>query len=123
MAGLMPVGTTHEMIPRPIQITFFPSSSIAIRWTVVCPGRPDRKSTRLNSSHSQTSYAVFCLKKKKACDLRNLFVTPLVQHLEREHRALVVIELCQRSLHDLIAFFIEELIHRHARLIDQIKAL
>src|SRR2546427_4767985 len=35
----------------------------------------DRKSTRLNSSHSQISYAVFCLKKKKnkqahcACDL------------------------------------------------------
>src|SRR5688572_30892312 len=28
------------------------------------PGR-DRKSTRLNSSHSQISYAVFCLKKKK----------------------------------------------------------
>src|SRR2546427_6295755 len=25
----------------------------------------DRKSTRLNSSHSQISYAVFCLKKKK----------------------------------------------------------
>src|SRR5256886_13122155 len=29
----------------------------AVRWT-------DRKSTRLNSSHSQISYAVFCLKKK-----------------------------------------------------------
>src|SRR2546428_1365879 len=30
-------------------------------------GRPstDRKSTRLNSSHDQISYAVFCLKKKK----------------------------------------------------------
>src|SRR2546428_7723142 len=27
-------------------------------------GRPDRKSTRLNSSHDQISYAVFCLKKK-----------------------------------------------------------
>src|SRR2546430_12715327 len=26
----------------------------------------DRKSTRLNSSHSQISYAVFCLKKKRA---------------------------------------------------------
>src|SRR2546427_9113952 len=26
----------------------------------------DRKSTRLNSSHSQISYAVFCLKKKKS---------------------------------------------------------
>src|SRR2546430_5698983 len=29
-------------------------------------GEQDRKSTRLNSSHSQISYAVFCLKKKKA---------------------------------------------------------
>src|SRR2546430_11775624 len=29
------------------------------------PARPDRKSTRLNSSHSQISYAVSCLKKKK----------------------------------------------------------
>src|SRR2546430_13292774 len=28
-------------------------------------GQEDRKSTRLNSSHSQISYAVFCLKKKK----------------------------------------------------------
>src|SRR2546428_3127666 len=27
----------------------------------------DRKSTRLNSSHDQISYAVFCLKKKKLC--------------------------------------------------------
>src|SRR5690348_18160976 len=29
------------------------------------PGSPDRKSTRLNSSHPSISYAVFCLKKKK----------------------------------------------------------
>src|SRR5688572_31171855 len=29
------------------------------------PAHRDRKSTRLNSSHSQISYAVFCLKKKK----------------------------------------------------------
>src|SRR5205085_12025598 len=31
--------------------------------------REDRKSTRLNSSHSQISYAVFCLKKKKQTQL------------------------------------------------------
>src|SRR3712207_7652022 len=30
----------------------------------------DRKSTRLNSSHANISYAVFCLKKKKTDDLR-----------------------------------------------------
>src|SRR2546430_11834687 len=33
-------------------------------------GQRDRKSTRLNSSHSQISYAVFCLKKKKKRQLR-----------------------------------------------------
>src|SRR5688572_30866006 len=32
---------------------------------IVQYGPVDRKSTRLNSSHSQISYAVFCLKKKK----------------------------------------------------------
>src|SRR2546427_4764998 len=31
----------------------------------------DRKSTRLNSSHSQISYAVFCLKKKKKKNIRS----------------------------------------------------
>src|SRR2546430_10263985 len=35
-------------------------------WRRSC--RRDRKSTRLNSSHSQISYAVFCLKKKKKED-------------------------------------------------------
>src|SRR2546427_5935371 len=35
----------------------------------------DRKSTRLNSSHSQISYAVFCLKKKIQLGLENFTVT------------------------------------------------
>src|SRR2546427_8830657 len=39
-------------------------------------GRIDRKSTRLNSSHSQISYAVFCLKKKK---------TTYMQQRARQH--------------------------------------
>src|SRR3712207_7605687 len=34
-------------------------------WGVTLTGRLDRKSTRLNSSHANISYAVFCLKKKK----------------------------------------------------------
>src|SRR2546430_6973304 len=38
--------------------------------------RQDRKSTRLNSSHSQISYAVFCLKKKKNKKILN----PLTPH-------------------------------------------
>src|SRR2546430_7351937 len=67
------------MIRRPPRSTLFPYTTLfrsAIRLsccigsiatkklTKSCGGR-DRKSTRLNSSHSQISYAVFCLKKKK----------------------------------------------------------
>src|SRR3989442_8944826 len=37
-----------------------------------CCGMPDRKSTRLNSSHVRISYAVFCLKKKKKTRTRGL---------------------------------------------------
>src|SRR2546430_5620223 len=49
------------------------------------PARQDRKSTRLNSSHSQISYAVFCLKKKKKngltpATLRCLNYTTYVHH-------------------------------------------
>src|SRR3712207_9420692 len=37
-----------------------------------CPDHPrDRKSTRLNSSHANISYAVFCLTKKKTSSLRS----------------------------------------------------
>src|SRR2546427_9822896 len=46
-----------------------PQSSAALRASLgdfpACLLQRDRKSTRLNSSHSQISYAVFCLKKKK----------------------------------------------------------
>src|SRR2546430_16421948 len=49
-------------------------SRLSVAWTyrtaelgagLARAGKLDRKSTRLNSSHSQISYAVFCLKKKK----------------------------------------------------------
>src|SRR5438270_6201498 len=83
------------MIPRPPRSTLFPYTTLfrssehtlagvgallvgrntasyrvwdGIRSLDYLAGRPeieDRKSTRLNSSHSQISYAVFCLKKKK----------------------------------------------------------
>src|SRR2546430_9236633 len=76
------------MIRRPPRSTLFPYTTLfrslleaGARLTVVSPAvtrrldgwagegrirwRRDRKSTRLNSSHSQISYAVFCLKKKK----------------------------------------------------------
>src|SRR2546430_5872723 len=50
----------------------------------------DRKSTRLNSSHSQISYAVFCLKKKKH-STSNMHAKPnrtaqiLLQHTQQPH--------------------------------------
>src|SRR2546430_5197983 len=44
----------------------------------------DRKSTRLNSSHSQISYAVFCLKKKTAHTGRRG-----CQHLERQSQGVL----------------------------------
>src|SRR2546430_13738223 len=40
--------------------------SVPIRRAGLPRSNSDRKSTRLNSSHSQISYAVFCLKKKKS---------------------------------------------------------
>src|SRR3712207_8405496 len=36
------------------------------------PWPPDRKSTRLNSSHANISYAVFCLKKKQNTQIENI---------------------------------------------------
>src|SRR5688572_3977769 len=38
----------------------------------------DRKSTRLNSSHSQISYAVFCLKKKKKQEYKTITATNII---------------------------------------------
>src|SRR2546430_4684796 len=45
----------------------------------------DRKSTRLNSSHSQISYAVFCLKKKK-----NTHLTDTVHHVRELNTAILI---------------------------------
>src|SRR2546430_11756052 len=74
---LFPYTTLFRSIPsRPDQLPAQSMTASACRWA---PGRGspivthtpmlssivDRKSTRLNSSHSQISYAVFCLKKKK----------------------------------------------------------
>src|SRR5688572_31764047 len=47
------------------------------RRRIASPPLRDRKSTRLNSSHSQISYAVFCLKKKKKQKLNNTLYTTL----------------------------------------------
>src|SRR2546430_13639500 len=86
------------MIRRPPRSTLFPyttlfrSTSSVSRvepWTVAATpptrmnstlasvrARRDRKSTRLNSSHSQISYAVFCLKKKKRLPLNHITFRP-----------------------------------------------
>src|SRR5688572_5648807 len=56
---------------RTLQIVFFPAPvmfSHSLSRSEDLPsisGMLDRKSTRLNSSHSQISYAVFCMKKKR----------------------------------------------------------
>src|SRR5215203_6919533 len=65
------------IIRRPPRSTLFPYTTLfrsgadatapspaACRAARTCPA-PDRKSTRLNSSHANISYAIFCLKKKK----------------------------------------------------------
>src|SRR6516164_2570553 len=71
------------MTRRPTRSTLFPyttlfrspnelsNSALAQRSARSCTARPtqDRKSTRLNSSHSSISYAVFCLKKKSDLSL------------------------------------------------------
>src|SRR2546430_3321275 len=51
---------------------------------------PDRKSTRLNSSHSQISYAVFCLKKKKkrrSSSLASLITNHIQTNYDMNHPA------------------------------------
>src|SRR2546430_15815289 len=67
------------MIRRPPRSTLFPYTTLFRSRDIVhhelealprgllelLGAEQDRKSTRLNSSHSQISYAVFCLKKKK----------------------------------------------------------
>src|SRR2546430_5990361 len=53
-----------------------------------CSATTDRKSTRLNSSHSQISYAVFCLKKKK-------------QDTVRQRQKSSPADLARRALHRL----------------------
>src|SRR2546430_8237082 len=57
---------THHLPARPSRVLFlviYPGKALAKVWR-------DRKSTRLNSSHSQISYAVFCLKKNTAREFR-----------------------------------------------------
>src|SRR2546428_4358826 len=94
------------MIRRPPRSTLFPYTTLfrssapesarttrpSARASGPCPcgrGRRDRKSTRLNSSHDQISYAVFCLKKKKAKRLQGT-AGPLDRLLRSVGRALLL---------------------------------
>src|SRR6266496_5565311 len=66
------------MIRRPPRSTLFPYTTLFRSFRLNCwnrtpatslisaSSRKDRKSTRLNSSHVEISYAVFCLKKKNS---------------------------------------------------------
>src|SRR5688572_32529759 len=60
-----------------------PSSRAALA-NPVCSTTRDRKSTRLNSSHSQISYAVFCLKKKKQIKNKIYITHELYLHSHRD---------------------------------------
>src|SRR3712207_6979389 len=50
------------------QVEVIGHEQVGERRGVALPPAQDRKSTRLNSSHANISYAVFCLKKKKKTD-------------------------------------------------------
>src|SRR2546430_10789176 len=53
-----------------------PGKSAFLTGAIQCIYLLDRKSTRLNSSHSQISYAGFCLKKKKVIDAGPTAIPP-----------------------------------------------
>src|SRR5689334_24702047 len=58
----LPAGTRLAWVG---QFKYFERAKERLKWVIpVTLGIVDRKSTRLNSSHSSISYAVFCLKKK-----------------------------------------------------------
>src|SRR6266853_112428 len=52
-------------LPPPLVTMLRTAATVRVGLSVAVSTSRDRKSTRLNSSHSQISYAVFCLKKKK----------------------------------------------------------
>src|SRR2546430_4333069 len=98
------------MIRRPPRSTLFPYTTlfrsltgaecdragrVVVERDLTLPGHPevfalgdmvqvDRKSTRLNSSHSQISYAVFCLKKKKWSESRHALLLRCLLSLNRQ---------------------------------------
>src|SRR5688572_31281432 len=60
-----PVSFSTAMIENVLSAGAYCRVGVSSAVAAVSANPEDRKSTRLNSSHSQISYAVFCLKKKK----------------------------------------------------------
>src|SRR2546430_10662672 len=67
---------------RPYKRAVSIDRALDILTTEVKEGQLDQKSTRLNSSHSQISYAVFCLKKKKKKTNDGNYTLCITLHLE-----------------------------------------
>src|SRR6478672_2795591 len=63
------------------------------------PPGEDRKSTRLNSSHDQISYAVFCLKKKTNELKHGILFTGVVAQLQPEETLNVALHLLPSTKH------------------------
>src|SRR2546430_5940311 len=59
----LPIYRSMRATRHPVRACMLSTESISL-WLLRSLASGDRKSTRLNSSHSQISYAVFCLKKK-----------------------------------------------------------
>src|SRR5947207_6297217 len=68
-SGLYPL---HELADEAGFVLLAPAARRQT-WDIILGG--DRKSTRLNSSHTVISYAVFCLKKKKTKNIRHIQLT------------------------------------------------
>src|SRR3712207_8890103 len=58
-------GKAQEEVSRDIERDKILTAEQAVEYGLIDSVLADRKSTRLNSSHANISYAVFCLKKKK----------------------------------------------------------
>src|SRR5258705_1052057 len=71
---------------------------ITLRFPRVSEARPDRKSTRLNSSHLGISYAVFCLKKKNVLFRSDRMST----RLNSSHFCIQQPSLCDSKRHEMI---------------------
>src|SRR3712207_409917 len=59
------LGLVHGGRSKTLQAVLQPGNTVQATWRARLDEHLDRKSTRLNSSHANISYAVFCLKKKK----------------------------------------------------------